>query len=313
MRQYYQNWLSIDDITNLLFLNDYEVVRKGYRFLFPIYIPLISGFINKYIARLPFIKKLCLVWFVVAKQKDMPSVKKDYTCSIVVPCKNEFGNIEDLITRTPNMGRGTEIIFVDGNSSDGTVDKIKEMIQKYPDKKIKLLYQGTGTGKADAVRKGFEAAVNEILIILDADLTVPPEDLVKFYLVLAENKAEFVNGTRLVYPLEKESMRVLNILGNKIFSLIFTWILEQRVKDTLCGTKALFKEDYELIKRERKYFGDFDPFGDFDLIFGAAKLNLKMVEIPVRYKKRKYGSTKISRLRHGLSLLRMSFLAFKKF
>ncbi len=319
MKQPYQNWLSTDDINNLLYLNDYETIKHGYLFLFPFKIPFVSNFINKYIAKLPLIKYLCLIRFIIAKEipvsfhKQIAEFKKDYSVSVIIPARNEEGNIEELVRRTPQLGNKTEIIFIDGDSSDGTVEKINAMIKKYPEKNIKLIFQGGAFGKADAVRKGFEAASGEMLMILDADITVPPEDLEKFYLAIFEGKGEFINGSRLIYPMEKEAMRPLNILGNKFFSLIFTWTLEQRITDTLCGTKVLFKSDYLKIKSGRDFFGDFDPFGDFDLLFGATKLNLKIIEMPVRYKERKYGSTKISRFRHGLLLLKMSFMAFKKF
>ena len=112
--------------------------------------------------------------------------------------------------------------------------------------------------------------------------------------------------------MEEKAMRFLNLLGNKFFSLMFSWLLDQRFKDTLCGTKVLFKSDYEQLKKGRKFFGEFDPFGDFDLIFGASKLNLKLVEIPIRYKERTYGMTNIRRFRHGLLLFKMCFFAFKK-
>ncbi|MEW6556595.1 MAG: glycosyltransferase [Elusimicrobiota bacterium] len=313
MKQPYQNWLSIEDIENLLYLNHYEVIKKGYRFLFPIYIPIISNIINKYTAKLPIIKKFCLVGFVIAKEIKQEVQKKDYSVSVIIPCRNEAGNIEPAIERIRSIGKSTEIIFIDGNSTDGTVEKIREMIKKHNDKNIKLIFQGGVFGKADAVWKGFDAAICDILMILDADLTVPPEDLTKFYLALSEGKGEFISGTRLVYPMEKEAMRILNKLGNKMFSLIFTWILEQRIKDTLCGTKALFRNDYLRIKAGRKFFGEFDPFGDFDLLFGAAKLNLKIVEMPVRYKERKYGEIKIRRFLHGWLLLKMCWIGFRKF
>ena len=172
--------------------------------------------------------------------------------------------------------------------------------------------QQPGKGKADAVRKGYSQATGDILMILDADLTVPPEDLPKFYDALASGKGGFINGTRLVYQMEKEAMRFLNLLGNKFFSMAFTWLLDQRFKDTLCGTKVMFRTDYEKLVKNRKFFGDFDPFGDFDLIFGAHKLNLKIVEIPIRYRERTYGSTNISRFKHGLILLRMCLFAARK-
>jgi len=315
MKEGHQNWLSLPDIENLLDLNGFEVIKRDYRLLFPKYIPLISTLLNKYIAKLPLIKKLCLVQYLVARpaDTDFAPPTKQYSVTVLVPCKNEKGNIEGAVTRTPEMGTKQEMIFVDGSSTDGTVEEIEEMIAKYQgEKDIKLIHQGEAKGKGDAVRKGFAAAQNDILMILDSDLTVPPEDLPKFYQALTERKGEFINGTRLVYPMEKEAMRTLNIMGNKVFSWIFTWLLGQRIKDTLCGTKVLFREDYLRIAAGRSYFGDFDPFGDFDLLFGATKLNLKIVEVPIRYRARVYGDIKIDRFRHGWLLWKMCVVALRK-
>ncbi|MFH0774307.1 MAG: glycosyltransferase [bacterium] len=312
MPQYYQNWLSLEDIENLLNLNGYEVVQKGMRLLFPKKIPLFSNLLNRFIAKLPIIRHLCLVEYIVAKENPR-SGTKGYSCSVIIPCKDEAGNIEGCVERTQDMGTHTELIFVDGNSTDGTIEKIEGMIQKYKGKRdIKLIHQGSGKGKGDAMKKGFAVATGDILFILDADLTVPPEDLPKFYLAIAEGKGEFINGTRLVYPMEKQAMRTLNLIANKLFGIIFTWLLEQRIKDTLCGTKVLFRRDYERIAQNRSFFGDFDPFGDFDILFGAAKLNLKIVEIPIRYRERTYGEIKIQRFKHGLLLLKMTFVAFRR-
>ena len=209
------------------------------------------------------------------------------------------------------MGRLTEIIFVEGHSTDNTWDEIQRVAKKYPDRQIKILQQ-SGAGKGNAVREGFAAASGDILMILDADLTMPPEELPKFYDVLASRHAEFANGVRLVYPMEKEAMRFLNMCANKFFSIAFTWLLGQPVKDTLCGTKVLFRKDYESIVANRSYFGNFDPFGDFDLLFGASKLNLKIADVPIRYRNRTYGSTNIHRWKHGLLLLRMTMFAARK-
>ena len=211
----------------------------------------------------------------------------------------------------PSLGSHTEIIFVEGNSTDETLVEITRIKEKYPHKDIKIMQQD-GKGKGDAVRKGFDAATGDILMILDADLTVRPEDLPKFYEALVRGDGEFINGSRLVYPMEDESMRLLNIFGNKFFGLMFTWLLEERLKDTLCGTKVLWKEDYKKIKAGRKFFGDFDPFGDFDLLFGASKLNFKIVDLPIHYQARIYGETNISRFSHGWLLLKMCFFAMKK-
>jgi len=303
------NWLSIKDITNLLDLVEIKLIRVEKKILFPKYIPIISRFLNKYIANFPLINQLTLVNILACRKDEI--FKKDTSVSIVIPARNEKGNIENAITRTPVFGTSQEFIFVEGNSTDGTFEEIHRIKEKYCEKKIKILKQ-TGIGKGNAVREAFNDASGEILMILDADLTMPPEDLTKYYKALVENKAEFINGCRLVYQMEGDAMRLLNIIANKFFSLLFTFLLGQHIKDTLCGTKVLYKSDYEKIKKNRNYFGDFDPFGDFDLLFGASKSNLKIVEIPIRYKSRQYGSTQIKRFSHGWLLIKMSvFAAYK--
>jgi glycosyltransferase involved in cell wall biosynthesis len=209
------------------------------------------------------------------------------------------------------MGGGTEIIFVEGNSTDDTYATIEREIAKHPERNCRLMKQ-PGKGKGDAVRVAFDAAKGDILMILDADITVPPEDLPRFFDVLVSNRGEFVNGVRLVYPMDEDAMRFLNLLGNKAFSLAFSWLLGQKIRDTLCGTKVVWTSQYKRIAANRAYFGDFDPFGDFDLLFGAAKLNLKIVEIPIRYQARQYGETNIQRWRHGVLLLRMVIFAARR-
>lgn len=307
-----QNWLSGNDIKNLLYLSNLEVIKDGTMILIPVYIPYFSDFVNRYIARLPILRSLCLVTYYVARKKPEIEIKKDYSVSVIIPARNEAGNIENAVLRVPKMGKRQEIIFVEGGSKDNTQDEINRVIKKFGKKNILLVKQGKGIGKGDAVRRGFVKAKGEILMILDADLTVAPEELPKFYQAIRSGNAEFVMGSRLVYQPEKQAMRFLNILGNKFFSLAFSWLLDQQIKDTLCGTKVLFKKDYLKIAKGRKYFGDFDPFGDFDLIFGASKLNLKIAEIPIRYKARTYGTTNISRFKHGWLLLKMTAYAAKK-
>jgi SAM-dependent methyltransferase len=310
-KQPVQNWLGTADVENLFNLAGFEVIRRTSRLLLPVRIPLFSALCNRYLVNLPVFRHLALVSVIVARPRPVPS-KTNYTCSVVVPARNERGNIGAVIQRMPRLGAHTEIIFVEGNSTDGTVEEIKRVIAAYPERDIQLVPQGEGRGKGDAVRKGFAAAKGDILMILDADLTVGPEDLPKFYHALVSRQGELIHGSRLVYPVQEQAMRFLNILGNKFFSLMFSYLLDQRFKDTLCGTKVLFRSDYEQIAANRSYFGDFDPFGDFDLIFGAAKLNLKIVEIPVRYHARTYGETNISRFKHGRLLLKMSVFAMRK-
>jgi SAM-dependent methyltransferase len=304
------NWLSAQDLADIMALADFEVVRLDSRQIVPKRVAGLGGIANRFVGTLPGIRHLALRQYVVARP-GRESRLGQRSATVVIPCRNEAGNIAPAIDRLPRFCDDIEILFVEGHSRDHTVTEIQRVIEKHPELDIKLVRQD-GKGKADAVRKGFDAARGDILMILDADLTTPPEDLPKFYEAITRGKGELIMGSRLVYPMEQEAMRTLNILGNKVFSLLFSWLLNQRITDTLCGTKVISRSHYEKIKRGRGYFGEFDPFGDFDLIFGAAKLNLQIVEIPVRYRARTYGSTQISRFRHGWLLLRMVIVAWRK-
>ncbi len=307
-----KNWLTGSDVEGLLYLSGYERIRATHEILFPVGIPLLAPFCNRFLVRFWPFNHLGLTNFMVARMQPAhkPAVKQPKV-SVIVPARNEAGNIENILTRTPEMGAGTEIVFVEGNSTDNTVDALREGIARHPEKHC-LNLQQTGKGKGDAVRLGYAKATGDILMILDADLTVPPEDLPRFYESLVSGKGEFINGVRLVYPMEDEAMRFFNLIGNKFFSLAFSWLLGQPVKDTLCGTKVLWKKDYERIAANRHVFGDFDPFGDFDLLFGAARLNFKIVDLPIRYRARTYGTTNIERWKHGLLLLRMVLFAAQR-
>jgi len=304
------NWLKMSDVENLFSLSGYDVVRKEWRVLVPFSLFRIGEFLNRFLATLPVIRKACARHFLIARKKS-PALDFESSVSIIIPCRNESGNIESAVRRIPDFGSGTELIFIEGMSSDGTWEEIGKVKDQFPERAI-LCAKQTGVGKGDAVRLGFKMATGDILMILDADLTVPPEDLPKFYNAISSGEGEFINGTRLVYSRENNAMRFLNLIANHLFASIFSYLLNQRITDTLCGTKVLSRENYERIAQKREYFGDFDPFGDFDLIFGAAKLNLKLVEVPIRYASRQYGQTQISRFRHGLLLFRMVFFAYRK-
>ncbi len=306
-----QNWLAPDDIHNLLRLSGFEVIRSWEEVLWPIRTPLLDTFFNRFLVKLPVFRWFALTNFVLARPMPSLSAKKDASVSVVVPARNEAGNIERVFQEIPRFGREMELVFVEGNSSDRTYEVIKDAIAAHPEWKCSLLKQ-TGKGKGDAVRLAFEKATGDVLVILDADLTVPAADLTRFYDALVSGKGEFINGVRLVYPMEGKAMRFCNLIGNKFFSIAFSWLLGQPVKDTLCGTKMLSKVDYESIAANRSYFGEFDPFGDFDLIFGAAKQGMKIVDMPVRYRDRTYGAPNISRWRDGLLLLRMVSFAARR-
>jgi SAM-dependent methyltransferase len=308
-----QNWLSTDDTTNLLQLAGFEVVRREWRQLMPTRLLGVGTLLNKVVAPLPGIRKLCLRNYVVARPVgSRGGAAREPSCSVLIPCRNERGNIQNAVKRLPLFAPNVEILFVEGHSSDGTYEECLRVKEAYPDRNIRT-FQQPADGKGDAVRSGFAQAKGDIVMILDADLTVAPESMPKFYRALVEGHGEFVNGTRLVYPMSDGAMRTLNAIANRSFAMVFSFLLNQRFTDTLCGTKALWREDYDRIVAGRAYFGDFDPFGDFDLIFGAAKLNLKIVEVPVRYAERTYGETQISRFRDGWLLLRMVALAWRKF
>ncbi len=310
-----QNWLNSRDINNLLFVSGFDIYRNSKRLIFPVFFPILSFILNKYLAKFPIFRFFSLNIYSFAKplpENDEQVYNQKYSTTVVIPARNESGNIENAITRLPKFGKHVEIIFIEGNSTDDTWKKIQEIQKKYAATHDIKIGQQKGKGKADAVREGYKMATGDILMILDADLTVPPEDIPKFYNAIASGKGDFINGTRLVYPMDKEAMRFLNYLGNHFFSWAFTWLLEQRFKDTLCGTKVMFRTDYIKLTKNRKYFGEFDPFGDFDLLFGAHKLNLKIVEVPIRYRERTYGTTNISRFKHGVILLRMCAFASRK-
>ncbi len=304
-----QNWLTNYDLETLLRLEGFELVTIRRKLLFPKYFPGVHLLLNRFLANLPWINRLDLVHILIAR--PLPESLTEYSVSVVIPARNEAGNIENAVLRLPAFGRSQEIIFVEGNSSDNTYEEMLRVKDAYPGKNIRVIRQ-TGKGKGNAVREGFAMATCDILMILDADLTTEPESLPRFYDALRQGKGEFINGCRLVYPMEREAMRFLNLMANRFFSLFFTYLLGQRLKDTLCGTKVLFRRDYMKIEQGRSYFGDFDPFGDFDLLFGASRQNLKITEIIVRYRERTYGSTQISRFRHGWLLIRMSLFAARK-
>ena len=301
----FQNWLTVEDIAGLLYMAGFEMIRTWPEIVWPLRTPLLDGFFNKFVVKLWPFRYLALTNLIIARPQPHPSEKaSEPHVSVVVPARNEAGNIPQIMARVPEMGAGTEIVFIEGHSRDHTYEAIEAAIVNHPERSCKLFRQ-SGVGKGDAVRLGYNQASGDILMILDADLTVPPEDLPRFYQALVSGKGDFANGVRLVYPMKKEAMRFFNLLGNKFFSLAFSWLLGQPIKDTLCGTKVLWKADYDRIAGNRAYFGDFDPFGDFDLLFGAARLNLKIVDLPIRYRERTYGTTNIQRWKHGWLLLKM--------
>jgi len=298
------NWTTKEDLANLLYLADFEVLRSRPHILLPKHVPLLTPFVNRFLTPLPLIRQFALTNWVVARPMRLTENRPVPTVSVICPCRNEAGNIQQIVERLPNIGSHTELIFVEGHSKDNTLDECRRVAANTPEKDIKVLVQ-EGRGKGDAVRLGFAKATGDILMILDADISVAPEDLVDFYDALVSGKGDFINGCRLVYSMDSRAMRFLNLWGNKFFALLLSKLMGQPVKDSLCGTKVLWRKAYLDIAAGRTYFGALDPFGDFDLLFGAAKLNMKIIDIPVRYRERTYGSTNINRFADGSLLMRM--------
>lgn len=305
-------WLSHQDLINLLELAGWEVIRFERQQLLPVNIPFASGLLNRLAVRLPLVRHLGITVSITARPRQAPGLGAPVSCSVIVPARNEAGNIRAALERIPVLGRRTEVIFVEGHSKDDTWEVIQREAAAYAGPHLVRALRQPGKGKWDAVHAGFAVAQGEVLVIQDADLTAPPEDLPKFYAAIASGSAEFANGSRLVYPMEQRAMRFLNFLGNNFFALALSFVLGQEVKDSLCGTKMLLRSDYERVLRRIRPFGDFDPFGDFNLLFGSALLNLRIRDVPVRYKDRTYGETNISRFRHGALLFRMTWFGVWK-
>ena len=292
-----RNFVTLLDICNILDVLGYDVSESGYRLISPLYIPLVSFFLNKLVPRLYAINNLSSTQYVVCRRKQAASKRDALSCTVVVPCHNEEGNVEECVKRIPTVGRATEIIIVDDGSTDKTYDIAQRLSREDP--RVRMIRFDKNRGKANAVKAGFDNATGDVLVILDADMAVMPEEIPKFFNTIADGRAEFVNGTRMVYPIEKEAMKFANYIGNKIFGIVLSVIVGQRNTDTLCGTKGLLKRHWQHI--DMKGHG----WGDFDLLYGAARLKLKMVEMPVRYKKRMSGRSKMKALRHGLGMLKI--------
>lgn len=300
-----QSWISQQDIYNFVRLSHYELLSLKMEILIPFYVPVFSYLLNRFVARLPFFRLLTLKRITVVRPL-FPSNGQPYSVSVVIPCKNEAGNIEPAVQRIPPLGKHTEILFCDDQSTDGTETAIKEVMQKYQDKDIQFV-RGPGLCKSENVWAGFEKAKGDILIILDGDLTVLPEELTHFYEALALGIGEFINGSRLVYPMHKKAMRFLNAVGNKIFSILFSYIIDTPIKDTLCGSKALWKRDCQKIIAMRHRWKIQDRWGDHVLILGAAKNHLRIIDLPVHYTERLYGTTKMTnRLKNGWTMLKIT-------
>ena len=306
------NWVSENDIHGFLKLAGFRLVRNHRLILFPKWLPVISSLMNDFLARLPGLRRLCLMQVLVARPLESPKREEDLTVSVIVPCRNEEGNVQQAAERIPSMGRHTEIVFCDDKSTDGTVIEVQRMQALYPEKNIRLVL-GPGICKAENVWTGFRAARGDVLMILDADLTVMPEELPMFLRALASSSGDFINGSRLVYPVQKNAMKIANLVGNKLFGLLFSFLLDQRIKDTLCGTKVLWRKDWLRLEPNLGSWGLKDLWGDYELLFVASKLHLEIVEVPVHYQERIHGVTKMTKVfSNGFRMLRICWYAWRR-
>ena len=299
------NFIDRRNLTKIIEFLDFSIFYSGYLLLVPKHIPLISFLANTIGVRTWGINKLSFVQYMLLRPALRNENDLGFGCSVIIPCYNEAENITEAIKRIPKMGRETEIIVVDDGSKDETANTVRKLKNDYPN--LKLIEYSPNKGKGFAVKQGFDLATQEILIILDADMSVAPEELPRFFNLLNQARCNFVNGTRMIYPLQKQAMRFLHLFGNKVFSLIMSFFIEQSLTDTLCGTKALYKKDYQRMRM------GLDRWGDFDLLFGAAKLGNKITEMPVHYRERKAGESKMKTIRHGFQLFRACFRGFKEF
>lgn len=307
------SFFTENDIENFCKLTNFEIVKTKYALLIPFWIPIVSTLINKIASLLPIIRNFSLVS--IYMMRPVKKYEHNPKLSVVIPARNEEENLVTIIDEIQKMEDiPLEIIFVEGHSQDKTWDVIQNNLTKYKDKPLLDVkgFQQTGVGKNDAVKLGFENCTGEVITILDADKTVDPAELYKFYTAYRDGKGDFINGCRLVYPMETEAMRFLNLLGNAFFAKTVGHVSSLNISDSLCGTKMMAKKDHDRLIEWRKDFGDIDPFGDFDLLLFAGVVGLGSVDISIRYRSRTYGSTQISRFIHGFKLLQIVVYSFFK-
>jgi hypothetical protein len=278
-----RNFVTARDVRSVLELLGFDVVEEGWLVPMPLGVPGLARLVNLVVPEIPILRAACSVQSLTARRR-LP--RAGLTCTVIIPCHNEEGNLEATAARVPAMGARTEILVVDDGSTDGTRAAAERARARDP--RVRILAFDKNRGKAGAVFAAIEAATGDVAIILDADATVPPEVLPKFFEALATGHADFVNGTRLVYPVPGKAMKIANFLGNKMFCFIASWVLRQRVSDTLCGTKAFLRSDFLRMPRL-----SVDRWGDFTLLFGAARLRLRIREIPVHYEERTAGRSKM--------------------
>lgn len=273
-----RNWLRIENIKNLLEVSGYKVIDSGFRIILPVSIPLISGIINKVIRNIKILSRFCVEQFVVA-QKETFSINNNLSCSVVIPTYNQAELLEYCIESIPNVGKKMQIVVVDDASSDRTEQVMKSLSKKHHN--IKYIRNERPQGEEKSLKIGIESVDLDIILTYDAKMSIPSSELVRFYNVLASKRADFVSGMRFIYPLEGQRLRQLTIIGNIIFSYLYSLFLNQRVFDPLCSIKGFYKKNYSKIKISNNNTL-------LDLLIKAAENKAKILEIPVHYSLESY-------------------------
>jgi hypothetical protein len=305
------NWLSVGDVTMYLSGAAFDVTRIFRHTMMPLSLFGIGSLINGFFDLFPFFDMFKLDQFIIARPLPILSEKADIPQSVTIclTVRNERGNIEPIVKKLPLLCDRQEILFVEGHSTDGTREEIERVIATNPEKNIRVIGQ-PGKGQGDAIRVGFKEAQGEVIILYEGDGTSDPRDLYYVWEAMQSKRFEFIEGSRLVYPFHTKAMPWTNKIGNMIFAKWFSFFLGQRVTDVLSGIKAILKKDYELLYTQWGFLGVPDPFGDFELLYGAARMGLKFGEIPIHYYPRPYGTPKTRVLFHGLRLLAMAIRGY---
>jgi glycosyltransferase involved in cell wall biosynthesis len=224
---------------------------------------------------------------------------------VLVPCRNEKGNILKLHLELSTLKNVDEIIFVEGGSHDKTYEEIESLLKRCPNSRIRLIKQ-MGHGKFNAVLSGYHASNADFFVIWDGDNTIPCSDQQKMIDLFLERSQEpvFVTANRITVHREDNAFRFINLIGNFLFSFLVLLVFRVKIPDVLSGTKIFHRNLlHEDITCNRAL--EADPFGDLYLLSRASKVGCEILSIPCKYKERTYGISNIGRWSGGLAMLKL--------
>jgi len=311
----YKNSLFFSKDTLEIFLRtgNFEISKKIPNYFIPFNIPIINKFLSILINFLPFLDNLSVTKVFYLRKKNYKK-RQNKKISLIIPCKNEQGNILNIVTDAKKeLIIPYEIIFVDDKSSDNTFQIIIDCKKKFSDVDIQVT-KGPGKGKSLAVNEGIKIATGYYSIIFDADMTVNMKDINVFYNAISNGNADIINGSRLVYKPYTGAMRYLNFLGNKFFSKLSSFITGELITDTLCGSKCFITKDFKIFNEFKDNNNINDIWGDFNILYSSNFYGLKCIDLPVRYYERVEGETKMKkRFYFFLNMLSTSIKAMNRF